>query len=85
MDTQYEQCTEMFCVSTALINVEVVQLVVISGLVWNWPTSCAWAARVYVNDRYGHFWPEHKSSCLSAAAFSEGQLLLDLHNANIYF
>ena len=29
-----------------------VQLVVISGLVWNWPTSCAWAARVYVNDRY---------------------------------
>lgn len=28
------------------------QLVVISGLVWNWPTSSAWAARVYVNDRY---------------------------------
>ena len=42
----------MFLVSIALIRVEVVQLVVISGLVWNWPTSCAWAARVYVNDRY---------------------------------
>lgn len=27
------------------------QLVVISGLVWNFPTSCAWAARVYVNNR----------------------------------
>lgn len=26
------------------------ELVVISGLVWNVPTSCAWAARVYVNN-----------------------------------
>ncbi|DBA85144.1 TPA: hypothetical protein ACH3X2_005862 [Trebouxia sp. C0005] len=26
------------------------ELVVISGLVWNFPTSCAWAARVYVNN-----------------------------------
>ncbi|DBA85143.1 TPA: hypothetical protein ACH3X2_005862 [Trebouxia sp. C0005] len=29
---------------------ELVWLVVISGLVWNFPTSCAWAARVYVNN-----------------------------------
>ncbi|KAL3163068.1 hypothetical protein ABBQ32_009491 [Trebouxia sp. C0010 RCD-2024] len=26
------------------------ELVVISGLIWNFPTSCAWAARVYVNN-----------------------------------
>lgn len=26
------------------------ELVVISGLVWNFPTSCAWAARVYVSN-----------------------------------
>lgn len=29
-----------------------VQLVVMSGLVWNAPTSCAWAARVYVNNKF---------------------------------
>ncbi|KAK4370364.1 hypothetical protein RND71_009839 [Anisodus tanguticus] len=28
---------------------QVVQLVVLAGLVWNPPTSCAWAARVYVS------------------------------------
>jgi len=27
------------------------ELVVMSGLVWNAPTSCAWAARVYVNNK----------------------------------
>lgn len=30
-----------------------VQLVAIAGIVWNWPTSSAWAARVYVNNRCG--------------------------------
>lgn len=28
-----------------------VQLVALAGLVWNAPTSCAWASRVYVNNR----------------------------------
>jgi hypothetical protein len=28
-----------------------VQLVAVAGLVWNFPGSCAWAARVYVNDK----------------------------------
>lgn len=27
------------------------QFVALGGLVWDFPTSCAWAARVYVNDR----------------------------------
>jgi len=27
------------------------QLVALAGLVWNAPSSCAWAARVYVNNR----------------------------------
>ncbi|KAK9803448.1 hypothetical protein WJX73_002248 [Symbiochloris irregularis] len=27
------------------------EVVVLAGLVWNFPTSCAWAARVYVNNR----------------------------------
>ncbi|GFR40693.1 hypothetical protein Agub_g1284, partial [Astrephomene gubernaculifera] len=27
------------------------ELVAMAGLVWNPPTSCAWAARVYVNNR----------------------------------
>lgn len=27
------------------------ELVAMAGLVWNWPLSCAWAARVYVNDK----------------------------------
>jgi hypothetical protein len=27
------------------------QLVAVAGLVWNFPGSCAWAARVYVNDK----------------------------------
>ena len=27
------------------------QLVALAGLVWNAPTSCAWAARVYVSNR----------------------------------
>lgn len=27
------------------------QLVVMAGLAWNPPTSCAWAARVYVNNK----------------------------------
>ncbi|GLJ40263.1 hypothetical protein SUGI_0827130 [Cryptomeria japonica] len=27
------------------------ELVVIAGTVWNWPTSCAWAARVLVNNK----------------------------------
>ncbi|KAH9315477.1 hypothetical protein KI387_024104, partial [Taxus chinensis] len=27
------------------------ELVVIAGTVWNWPTSCAWAARVLVNSK----------------------------------
>lgn len=31
--------------------VHVPQLVVLAGLIWNPPTSCAWAARVLVNDR----------------------------------
>jgi hypothetical protein len=26
------------------------QLVAMAGLIWNFPTSCAWAARVYVNN-----------------------------------
>ena len=28
-----------------------VQLVALAGIVWNPPLSCAWAARVYVNNR----------------------------------
>ena len=28
------------------------ECVALAGLAWNWPTSCAWAARVYVNDRF---------------------------------
>lgn len=28
-----------------------VQMVVLAGLVWNAPTSCAWASRVMVNSR----------------------------------
>ncbi|CAD7697917.1 unnamed protein product [Ostreobium quekettii] len=28
------------------------ELVVLGGLAWNRPTSCAWAARVYVNNRH---------------------------------
>ena len=27
------------------------QFVALGGLVWNFPTSCAWAARVYVSHR----------------------------------
>ncbi|KAK9825989.1 hypothetical protein WJX74_003554 [Apatococcus lobatus] len=27
------------------------ELVVLSGLIWDFPASCAWAARVYVNDK----------------------------------
>ncbi|GFH22807.1 uncharacterized protein HaLaN_20323, partial [Haematococcus lacustris] len=27
------------------------ELVTMAGLVWNAPTSCAWAARVYVNNK----------------------------------
>lgn len=27
------------------------ELVAMAGLVWDWPSSCAWAARVYVNDK----------------------------------
>ena len=30
----------------------VMQCVALAGIVWNRPTSCAWAARVYVNNRY---------------------------------
>lgn len=29
------------------------ECVALAGLAWNFPTSCAWAARVYVNDRWG--------------------------------
>jgi hypothetical protein len=32
-----------------------VQLVAVAGLVWNFPGSCAWAARVYVNDKCAAF------------------------------
>ncbi|EFJ41734.1 hypothetical protein VOLCADRAFT_98268 [Volvox carteri f. nagariensis] len=31
------------------------ELVAMAGLVWNPPTSCAWAARVYVNNRLATF------------------------------
>ncbi|KAL4515539.1 hypothetical protein Ndes2437B_g06973 [Nannochloris sp. 'desiccata'] len=27
------------------------ELVALAGLVWDFPTSCAWAARVYVNNK----------------------------------
>lgn len=27
------------------------ELVALAGLVWNAPTSCAWAARVFVNNK----------------------------------
>lgn len=27
------------------------EMVALAGLAWNFPTSCAWAARVYVNSR----------------------------------
>ena len=30
------------------------QYVALGGLVWNFPTSCAWAARVYVSHRCAH-------------------------------
>mmetsp|Transcript_34780 Transcript_34780/g.98608 ORF Transcript_34780/g.98608 Transcript_34780/m.98608 type:complete len:321 (-) Transcript_34780:371-1333(-) len=37
------------------------ELVVMGGLVWNPPTSCAWAARVYVNNRSAR---NHGVSCV---------------------
>ncbi len=39
---------DAFC---ELMQFEDLQLVVLSGLIWDFPASCAWAARVYVNDR----------------------------------
>lgn len=33
------------------LTVSCLQLVAVAGLVWNFPGSCAWAARVYVSDK----------------------------------
>ena len=35
-----------------LLLLLLLQLVVLAGIVWNPPTSCAWAARVYVNNKW---------------------------------
>ena len=37
--------------NSILPSMQCAQLVALAGLVWNAPTSCAWAARVYVSNR----------------------------------
>ena len=44
------------------------ELVTLAGLVWNPPTSCAWAARVYVNNRWARASAVGGGACLSKSS-----------------
>lgn len=45
----FDEVRKPLHLSLCLLTRASLQLVALAGLVWNPPTSCAWAARVYVN------------------------------------
>lgn len=60
------------------------ECVALAGLAWNFPTSCAWAARVYVNDRWAAAThvpvAADKESASGMADVAGWQLLFCLHS-----
>mmetsp|Transcript_7417 Transcript_7417/g.21914 ORF Transcript_7417/g.21914 Transcript_7417/m.21914 type:complete len:289 (+) Transcript_7417:202-1068(+) len=56
------------------------ELVAMAGLVWNFPGSCAWAARVYVNDKTARDHGLHKVGLPSRQASFEQDTDVTLHH-----
>ncbi|KAH7621459.1 hypothetical protein Ndes2526B_g03809 [Nannochloris sp. 'desiccata'] len=55
------------------------ELVALAGLVWDFPTSCAWAARVYVNNKEAR---DHGISSVGLPSRLAGFKAIKLHQLN---